>query len=266
MLRTLSHALGIVVLCWLVSAQAADIETRLVRLEGRPGIEQQLLLVSPPDPVAIAVLFAGYGGNIDLQDGPDGPTTRSHNFLVRSRDLFAGQDLMVAVVDAPSDKHYVEGMLYGFRTSDRHVTDITAVIRWLKRQANLPVWLVGTSRGTESATHLAIKLPGLVHGLVLSSPMTEPNDMGTTLPAMALERIRQPVQIVVNLDDNCRVTPSYGAEKIRKGLTAASAVQVERLSGSPGTHSDPCGANSAHGFLGIEQQVVDRIVAFIKSH
>jgi hypothetical protein len=83
---------------------------------------------------------------------------------------------------------------------------------------------------------------------------------------MALEKIRQPVQIVVSLDDTCWVTPSYGAEKIRKGLTAASTVQIDRVSGSPSTHSDPCGADSAHGFLGIEDQVVSRITAFIKAH
>lgn len=244
----------------------ADTIARVVSLETRPGIRQPFILIEPDNAVATVLLFPGYGGYINVQQGPDGPTTRSKNFLVRSRQLFADHGFRVAVMDAPSDKHYVEGMLNGFRNSDRHATDITAVIDWLKARADQPIWLVGTSRGTESAAQLAIRLPDRVDGVVLSSPISQPNDKGTALPTMALEKIRQPVQLVVHLNDDCQVSPSYGGRRIRDGLTAAAVVEIAEFDGGEKRNSDPCGATSPHGFLGIETEVVQRIADFIRSH
>lgn len=239
---------------------------QVVRLETRPGIQQPFILIEPEHAVATVLLFPGYGGYIDVQQGAEGPTTRSQNFLVRSRQLFAAQGLRVAVMDAPSDRHYVEGMLHGFRYGDKHVTDIAAVIDWLKARSDQPVWLVGTSRGTESATQLTIKLPERVDGLVLSSPISKSNNMGTAVQDMDLEKIRQPVLIAVHLNDACHVTPSYGAVRIRDGLTAAAAVEIAEFDGGEHRNSDTCGPTSAHGFLGIEAEVVQRIAAFIRNH
>ena len=43
-----------------------------------------------------------------------------------------------------------------FRMSGQHAGDISAVAAHLKKQADLPVWLVGTSMGTFSAAGGAI--------------------------------------------------------------------------------------------------------------
>ena len=75
----------------------------------------------------------------------------------------------MAVVDAPSDKKH--GMYDGFRNSGEHLKDMEAVISFLKSEANVPVWLIGTSRGTESAAYIASKAKGAINGLILTSSM-----------------------------------------------------------------------------------------------
>jgi pimeloyl-ACP methyl ester carboxylesterase len=76
---------------------------------------------------------------------------------------------MVAVVDAPSDRQ--GGMNAIFRMSGAHAGDISALAGYLKKQANIPVWLVGTSMGTFSAAGGAIAARD-VDGLVLTSTVT----------------------------------------------------------------------------------------------
>ena len=61
---------------------------------------------------------------------------------------------MVAVVDAPSDRQ--RGMNAIFRMSRAHAADIAAVADYLKKQSDVPVWLVGTSMGSFSAAGGAI--------------------------------------------------------------------------------------------------------------
>jgi hypothetical protein len=63
------------------------------------------------------------------------------NFLVRTRQLFAEGGIMVAVVDAPSDRQS-QPYLEGFRQTPEHVADLKAVIAWLREKANPPVWIV----------------------------------------------------------------------------------------------------------------------------
>ena len=85
----------------------------------------------------------------------------------------------------------------------------------------------------------------------------------TDLP---FDRIRVPALVVAHEDDECRVTPPDGAERIAKGLVNASTVEVKMFSGGDSTRSGACGSLSAHGFVGIEGKVVAAIAGFIKSH
>ncbi len=156
-------------------------------------------------------------------------------------------------------------MLGGFRNSAKHVTDIDAVTAHLKKTVRVPVWLIGTSRGTESAAYVAIHAKENVAGLVLTSSMTEDNSDGRPVTDLPLDRIRVPALVVAHEDDECWVTPPGGAEWIAESLVNASRVEVKMFSGGDEPRSKPCNALSAHGFLGIEQDVVAAIAAFIKS-
>lgn len=91
---------------------------------------------------------------------------------MRTRQGFAKHGLIVVTVDAPSARQGKKGMLGGFRSSQDHVRDTDAVIAELHELADVPIWLVGTSRGTEPVTNIAIASQQRPHGLVLTSSMT----------------------------------------------------------------------------------------------
>jgi hypothetical protein len=271
MARLDSVSLLCVALAGLAAAAAnparAGAEEQLVTLDTRAGVTQKFILITPQKPVAAVILFAGGKGNLDLSGAADRPVLGwgKGNFLVRTRHDFAAHGFAVAVVEAPSDRKARRGMRGGFRNSAEHVTDIDAVTAHLKKTVRVPVWLIGTSRGTESAAYVAIHAKEEVAGVVFTSSMTEDNSDGRPVTDLALDRIRVPALIVAHEDDGCRVTPPEGAERIAKGLVNAPKVEVKMFSGGDEPRSKPCNAKSAHGFLGIEQDVVAAIAAFIKS-
>lgn len=256
--------LGLLLWCGAV-AEAAD----LVSLETRPGVQQRFILLEPESaPVASVVLFPGGKGALQLSSVFGHPTMQwgKNNFLVRTREQFAAQGMLVAVVDAPSDMQSETGMLDGFRASAEHVVDIDAVISYLRTKSEAPVWLIGTSRGTESAAHVAIHSTQAVGGLVLTSSMTVPNAYGVAVTDMDLDRIRIPTLVVAHVADGCNNTPPAGAQQISEGLVNSPAVEVRLFDGGDTPRSKPCRSMSQHGFLGIEADVVDAISRFIRSH
>jgi pimeloyl-ACP methyl ester carboxylesterase len=192
------------------------------------------------------------------------------NFLVRTRDSFAAQNFMVAVVDAPSD--HQRGMNAIFRMGGIHAGDISTVAGYLRGQANVPVWLIGTSMGTFSAAAGAIAARD-IDGLVLTSTITRakagwkiarshPNGVAS----MPLMRVKVPTLILSHRKDGCDITPAADAYKLMSRLTAAKPVEVALLDGGSPQKSEPCEAMTQHGFLGIESEAVDRIARFVKAN
>src|SRR5215475_12735202 len=148
---------------------AAQIGTpTLVSIQTPRGVTQAFILIEVDNPVASVMLFTGGHGALGLKSASS-MKWGSEGFLVRSRDKFADHNFMVAVVDAPSDQQ--QGMNAMFRMSGAHAGDIGAVAAYLRKQADVPVWLVGTSMGTFSAAGGAIGARG-VDGLVLTSTIT----------------------------------------------------------------------------------------------
>lgn len=238
---------------------------KAVDLTSRGDVTQRILWMPREGAVASVILFPGGTGRIKITD--DGDIKIGTNFLVRTRDTFASQKLNVAVLDAPSDHYSKKGMKIGnFRASPRHVEDISTVIDYVRQQAPVPVWLVGTSRGTESAANAAIHLTDKVDGLILTSSVTEENNQGVSLPEMSLNRIKAPTLVVHHKEDKCHVTTPEGAQAIKDALTNAYRVELKYFSGGDEPTSKPCKAESAHGYLGIENEVVKYIVEFIKTN
>ena len=232
----------------------AQMEQKVVDIPTRPGVTQRLLVLSPPQPQAAVVLFAGGHGGLQLF--PNGSMKWGEgNFLVRSRRLFAAQGLLVAVVDAPSDRQQPP-FLQGRRQRPEHVADVRAVIGWLRETAKIPVWLVGTSRGTQSVAYLATELHGTEgpDGIVLSSTVVT-DDRGRPVPAMPLEKIRVPVLVVHHEQDGCVICAFSGVPALMAKLTGAPRSQLLAFKGGESS-GDPCEAFAYHGFNGIEPQVV----------
>lgn len=235
---------------------------RVVDIPTRPGVTQRFILIVPEKPRATAILLAGGNGWLNL--APDGSIGGlGGNFLVRSRGLFVEQRLAVAVLDAPSDRQ--DGMaLNGFRTSDEHVADLKALIAWLREELDLPVWLMGTSRGTESAAYVATQLPraaGGPDGIMLSSSILQ-DQRGRPVTAMDLDRIQAPVLVVHHRDDDCRLCRFTSTPELMRKLSAAKRKDLLAFDGGIST-GDPCGARAYHGYNGIERDVVAKISDWI---
>lgn len=246
----------------------AHAASTLVSVKTERGTTQSFILIKPEKPVASVILFAGGHGALGLK------TTSSMqwgagNFLVRTRDKFAAHNLIVAVVDAPSD--HKGGMSAIFRMSKAHADDISAVAAYLKAQAPVPVWLVGTSMGTFSAAGGAIAAKG-IDGLVLTSTITRAKpewkiakSHSDGVASMRLPDIAVPTLVVSHQKDGCDITPAADAQKLRNRLTKAGKVEVVLLDGGAPPQSAPCQAKSQHGFLGIEDKAVDAIARFVKA-
>jgi hypothetical protein len=131
----------LIALLSVISATAVAAESQLIKVDTRAGVSVSFYYMTRDGAPATVVLLPGGGGGIGLRAGV--PT--SQNFLVRSREHFAAKGFNVAVVDRPTDRKELD---YEFRISPEHVQDLRHVVSYLRKGAGLPVWLVGTSRGT----------------------------------------------------------------------------------------------------------------------
>lgn len=255
--------IGMVVFVLGLAAAPAGAQTeRVVDIPTRPGVTQRILVLGPEKPKAAVILFAGGHGGLMLTPQGDMGWGKG-NFLVRTRAMFAQQGLLVAVIDAPSD-HQAPPYLSGFRQTREHATDVKAVIAWLKKEANVPVWLVGTSRGTQSAASLATTLPlaeGGPDGIVLtSSILTDPR--GRPVPDMPIDRIKVPVLVVHHQRDGCAFCRYADIDALMGRLTASPRKELLTFDGGT-SKGDPCEAFAYHGYAGIEGEVVAKIGAWV---
>ncbi len=244
------------------STSSSDVAQRVVDVPTRPGVIQRFLLLSPREPRATVVLFAG--GHGGLQIAADGRFQWGvGNFLVRSRQLFVERDLAVAIVDAPSDRQGIP-FLSGFRQTPAHAGDIKAVIAWLRDHVEAPVWLIGTSSGTQSVGYLATQLTGRdgPDGIVLTSTVLA--DGGRPVPAMELDTLRIPVLVVHHEQDGCSSCLFRDMPALMHKLDAVPMKELIAVKGGE-SRGDPCEAFAYHGYNGIEREVVARIVGWIVS-
>ena len=268
MLRILTAIVAVCLVFSPLRSVQASSET-LISIKTPRGVTQKFILIKPDNPVAAVILFAGGKGALGLKSA-FAMGWGAGNFLVRSRENFAGHELMVAVIDAPSD--HSDQMNAIFRMSKAHADDIAAVAAYLKKEKDVPVWLVGTSMGTFSAANGAIGASN-IDGLVLTSTITRskpdwkiasshPGGVGS----MALAKVTVPTLIVSHKKDACDITPASDAPKLQSKLTKAAKVEIAMLEGGSPPQSDPCEAKSQHGFLGIEDQAVGTVAKFIKAN
>ena len=245
----------------LAAGRPARADEELIRLPTRPGVTQPFWVMRPLGaPVASVILFTGGPG---LLGSERKPVLTSKNFLIRSRDKFAAAGFLVASVDGPTD--HPEGLDDAFRGSAEHARDIAAVIAYLRQKAAVPVWLIGTSRGTLSAANAAARLPGGADGLVLTSSVVVSNrNVGTIQATVDLGSITIPTLVVHNRDDACMACPFAAVPGLVDRLTRAPRKELIAVSGGSPPLSDPCEALSRHGYIGIEDEVVGKIAAWIK--
>jgi pimeloyl-ACP methyl ester carboxylesterase len=241
----------------LVGAGTARAED-IVILSTRGDVTQSYLLSSPAvgKARAVAVLFPGGAGKVELEREAGRVLLDRGNFLVRSRRLFAGSGIVAAVMDAPSDQPL--GMEDAFRLSSAHAEDTGRVVADLKsRFPGLPVFLVGTSRGTISAASAGRHLGAGVDGVVLTSTLFLASRRQPGLSGFDFSSISIPLLFVHHVDDGCDYTPHSAAKRL------ADRYPVVSVSGGLPPQSKPCDAMTPHGFLGREADAVDAIAKWM---
>jgi hypothetical protein len=203
----------------------------------------------------VAVLFPGGAGKVDLER-ETARTRPGGNFLVRSRQFFAQEGVAAAVVDAPSDQS--AGMQDAFRLAEAHAEDIGKVVSDLKKRfPGLPVFLVGTSRGTISAAAVGRRLGKDVNGVVLTSTVFLANRRQPGLSGFDFATIPTPLLFVHHTEDACNLTPYSSAKRLSDQFPLIS------VSGGLPPQSDACEAMSAHGYIGKEGETVKAIAQWI---
>jgi hypothetical protein len=252
------------------------VSREVITLQSRSGVTQKIILLKPSNPVASVVLLPGGVGKIVIGETNGKPTIKyKDNFLIRSMDNFAKNGFVVALVDAPSDQQS-KGMYILWRIGDKHVIDINAVSSYLKKNNGLQVWLVGTSNGTFSTCNAAIHSGSSIDGIVLTSSITDLKPYKSKVKAykthpngiinMDLAKITVPALIAFHVNDKCPGTPPANSEMLKAELTGSPRAQLIKFDGGLPPKSDKCKALSAHGFYGIEAEVVNSISEFIKSN
>lgn len=231
-------------------------------VEVRDKVRQAFWLIEPDQIKGVVILFAGGGGSIKISKKG---IKKKGNFLVRSRELFASQGFVTAVIDKPSDR----SAMHYFRTSEQHARDIKVIIQALRQKyPDKPLWLIGTSRGTLSAANAASRLNGNdgPDGIVLTATVTQTSNSGDdSVNDVQLQNIRVPVLIVHHKEDACYVTPYQSAKQLPGKLTSTPVKAFIEFSGG-NNNGEPCKAKGYHGFAGIEADVINSIAGWITQH
>ncbi|MEY4729967.1 MAG: hypothetical protein RL020_1125 [Pseudomonadota bacterium] len=228
------------------------------KIPTRANVETKVFWHATEGATATLLIFPGGGGGYGkVEDG--WPT--SQNFLVRSSQLFAKQRFNLAIFGRPTDS---EELGYEDRIAEKHMQDIKATLEWIKQKNNLPIWVVGTSRGTISATAAMINIPDLIAGGVLTSSILNYKKVGA-VPSQDLSKIKMPVLVYHHKQDACEQCRPHEAANIISGLRNAPIKKLIMVSGGANPSGGVCEALHWHGFIGMEPEAVAEISTWIKN-
>lgn len=248
----------------------------LIELETRRykngSATQKFIFIKSENPVASVILFEGGRGLLELTetDGKPHPTLNKFGFLARNRELIAKHNLNVALIDSPSD--LPQGLLQINRVNDRHVMDIKAVIKYLKNESNVPVWLMAMSNSPLSAVTVATNSKEEIAGIIFASIRTYfpfkwkihkkfPNGL-----VDLADKIEVPTLFVHHKYDKCKNHSPFKVKEVKEAMINCPKVDLLYFQGGKFPQEPDCWPRSPHGFFGIEDQVIENVAGFIKEN
>jgi pimeloyl-ACP methyl ester carboxylesterase len=244
-----------------VQAQTSPPVGEVQWVDTRPQVRVPLFTVWNPRAKATVVLFSGGAGGYGKLN-PDG-WPGGQNFLIRTGKQWASYPFNVVMVGRPSDGIDLQDGTV--RTGELHAADNVAIFSAVKAKSPLPLWLVGTSLGTISATAAAVHDSlGQIAGMVLTSSVTGYKKPGA-VPRQDLSKIRVPTLVVHHARDGCRLCAPHEAKTIPAALTNAPVKAFLLVTEGTGESGDPCDALHFHGYIGAEAWVVDQIARWIQN-
>lgn len=245
---------------FLISACASSHAAgSLERVPTRPGVKVSVFWERTEGAKATVLLFPGGEGGLGRVE--DGRAT-SGNVLVRMVPQFLANGFNVAIFGRPIAG---PGLNFGDRIDEGHITDIRKVLEFAKKQSAVPVWLVGSSRGTISATAaaIAIREPPIA-GLVLTSSVVDYSKAGA-VPKQDLAAIRVPVLVYHHAKDACVSSPPNSVPLIIEGLVNAPVKKLVMVTRGTNASGDACKGRDWHAFADMEKEAIDEISAWIRS-
>jgi hypothetical protein len=187
---------------------------------------KEAILHAPSNARASAVLVPGKGG-IDPSDP-----------LLRNRAALNARGIATLTVphQMPLDKaiDYMRG--------------IKTPVALIGMSAGVSFAAIGIGRGAKPDTLI------LISGSLMA-PGKMPAQEGLQTPAML-----PPTLVMANRNDACALTPVGKVEPFVAWTGGRATLQ---WIGGGGSGRDPCGPNSAHGFMGADNEVVDGIARFV---
>lgn len=223
------------------------------------------ILLKPEKPIASVILLVGGHGQMDI--APNGAIKwGSGNQLVRTRADYLRQGFAVLVPDIAPDWKGEKNPVNGYRWNARHGADLGALVAYMRKIAE-PVVVVGTSRAAVSAGVMLLVTEGKNRPdyLVLTAPMLMPAKNQPNFQK-AIQNNAQKAQIQMLLighrKDQCDYTLPQSIEAFAE-WRGREKLEILLLDGPQGT-GHPCEARAAHGFAGIDDQVVQAVSDWIK--
>ena len=242
----------------LMLCAVAHAEGTLFKVPTRPEVKTTLFWETVEGAKVTVLLFPGGAGGFGKFE--DGKATGG-NFLVRSAPYFIANGFNVAIFGRPNDME----LGWAERTEPTHMTDVRAVLDFVKEKSSAPIWIVGTSRGTISAAASAINIQDpAIAGLVLTSSVAKYDTPGT-VPRQNLSAIKVPVLVYHHAKDGCKHCQAHETPALIKGLSNAPVKKLMVVDGGANPTGDVCAGQHWHGFIGMEREAADQIAGWIKA-
>lgn len=259
-----------VALC--ASARDANYQDeQLLELKPSGQVTVKALVMVPDRPRALAVLFAGDRGLMELS-GSRGLVTMNQlglfDLLPRARNHFFKRDVALIVIDA------INGQAMSPDDRERSATAAAALLDQVHQQlrlpASLPLWIIGNREGSISAAALALQQHPGVSGLILLSAVTRPGEQfgdwatrrSQGLASLDWSRFDKPVLVLANQDDRCPFSPPADAAALVARFSASPRREVQLMTGDNPV-GDACGRVSPHNYFAVVEPTAAAIVAFI---
>jgi dienelactone hydrolase len=250
------------------SAPASAQKEAVVEIPSR-GQKIRALLIRPVNTVGSVILLAGGHGNLNI--APDGKIGwGAGNQLVRTRAEYAKAGFVVLVPDVAPDLKLpgANAVRQGARYSREWGEDIGALVGYMRRMKE-PVTVVGTSRAAVTAGVALKEAEKFTRPdyMVLTAPMLmqtgQQPSFQTAIGNNPAKALAIPMLVIAHRKDACDYTNADVVRRFEEWMKGGK-LELTWLDGPEGV-GDPCEARSAHGFAGIDGQVVQTATAWIRA-
>ena len=119
----------------------------------------------------------------------------------------------------------------------------------------------GHSEGVVSATHAGRMALSDVRRIVLASSLTSRNYQGSGLSKSDVTQLNVPILWVHHKNDPCRATPY----SVARNFADDAHSPLLSIVGSKNSRGDACKPFTEHGFVGVEEKTIKRILSWIRT-